>query len=67
MATGFAVATGAYWGWGLELGGCYMEEVQGWWCVWPEIVVARLMVVVWAIAATVKIGQKGRVGVALPQ
>ena len=44
-----------------------MEEVQGGWCVWPEIVVAQLMVVVWSVAATAEIGQKGRVGVALPQ
>ena len=44
-----------------------MEEVQGGWCVWLEIVLARLMVVVWAVAAMVKIGRKGRVGVALPQ
>ena len=44
-----------------------MEEVQGGWCVWPEIVVARLMVVVGAVAATAEIGWKGRVGMVLPQ
>ena len=41
--------------------GC-MKEVQGGWCVWPEIVVARLMAVPWVVAAMAEIGRKGRVG-----
>ena len=40
---------------------------EGGWCVWPEIVVARLMAVEWVAAATAEIGRKGRVGVALPR
>ena len=45
--------------------GC-MEEVQGRWCIWPEIMVARLVAIAWVVAAMAEIGQKGRVGVALP-
>ena len=46
--------------------GC-MEEVQGGWCIWLEIVVARLMAVAWVVAAMAEIGRKRRVGVALPR
>ena len=46
--------------------GC-MEEVQGGWCIWLEIVVARLMAVAWVVVATTEIGRKGRVGGVLTQ